>query len=105
MNGSESWVRQKKSESRISAVEMRSLRSMCGVFRKDRCRNSDVRERCGLKDDVEARVEKDMLQGLSYLENMNESRWTKQIYRANVCDANVGKIALENSMPTILVAY
>ncbi|GBP61084.1 hypothetical protein EVAR_48583_1 [Eumeta japonica] len=30
---------------------MRSLRSTCGVFWKDRCRN-DVRERCGLKEDV-----------------------------------------------------
>ncbi|GBP82570.1 hypothetical protein EVAR_87816_1 [Eumeta japonica] len=42
MYGSESWVWQKKNESRINAVEMRSLRSMCGVSRKDRCRNSDV---------------------------------------------------------------
>ncbi|GBP21250.1 hypothetical protein EVAR_84377_1 [Eumeta japonica] len=46
----ESWVWQKKNESRINAVEMRSLRSTCGVSRKDRCGNSDVRERCGLKE-------------------------------------------------------
>ncbi|GBP98076.1 hypothetical protein EVAR_91213_1 [Eumeta japonica] len=32
----------KKNESRINAVEMPSLRNMCGVFRKDRCRDSDV---------------------------------------------------------------
>ncbi|GBP13100.1 hypothetical protein EVAR_93069_1 [Eumeta japonica] len=37
---------------------MRSLRSMCGVSHKDRCRNSDVRERCGLKEDVVTRVER-----------------------------------------------
>ncbi|GBP73886.1 hypothetical protein EVAR_82715_1 [Eumeta japonica] len=45
MYGSESWVWQTNNESRINAVEMRSLRSMCGVSRKDICRNSDVRER------------------------------------------------------------
>ncbi|GBP28477.1 hypothetical protein EVAR_93424_1 [Eumeta japonica] len=35
---------------------MRSMGSMCGVSRKDRRRNSDVRERCGLKEDVATRV-------------------------------------------------
>ncbi|GBP56564.1 hypothetical protein EVAR_80325_1 [Eumeta japonica] len=34
---------------------MRSLRSVCGVPRKDRCRNSDVRDRCGLKVDAVTR--------------------------------------------------
>ncbi|GBP43284.1 hypothetical protein EVAR_31168_1 [Eumeta japonica] len=58
MYGCESWVWRKKNESRINAVEMRSLCSMCGVSRKDRCRNSDVRERCSLKEDVVTRVER-----------------------------------------------
>ncbi|GBP40043.1 hypothetical protein EVAR_19172_1 [Eumeta japonica] len=46
MYDSESWVRQKKNEGRINAVEMRSLLSMCRVSRKDKCRNIDVKERC-----------------------------------------------------------
>ncbi|GBP27034.1 hypothetical protein EVAR_11269_1 [Eumeta japonica] len=58
MYGSEGWAWQKKNESKINALEMRSLRSMCGVSRKDRCRNSDVRARCGLKDDVVTGVER-----------------------------------------------
>ncbi|GBP81396.1 hypothetical protein EVAR_52658_1 [Eumeta japonica] len=52
------WVWQKKNESRVNAVEMQSLRSMCRVSRKDRRRNSDVRQRCGLKEDVMTRVER-----------------------------------------------
>ncbi|GBP34950.1 WD repeat-containing protein 13 [Eumeta japonica] len=75
-----------KNESRINAVEMRSLCIMCGVSRKDRCRNSDVRERCGLKEDVMTRGERGMLRRLSRLERMNESGLTKQTYRANGCD-------------------
>ncbi|GBP74482.1 Mariner Mos1 transposase [Eumeta japonica] len=57
-NGNESWIWQKKNEIGINAVEMPWLRSMCGVSRKDRCRNSDVRERCGSKEDVVTRVER-----------------------------------------------
>ncbi|GBP36860.1 hypothetical protein EVAR_96107_1 [Eumeta japonica] len=37
---------------------MQLLRSLCGVTRKDRCRNSDVRERCDLKEDVVTRAER-----------------------------------------------
>ncbi|GBP50095.1 hypothetical protein EVAR_17356_1 [Eumeta japonica] len=77
---------QKKNGSGINAVEKRSVRSMCGVSRKDRCRNSDVRERCGLKEGEVTRVESGMLRWFGLLERMNESRQTKQMYRANVCD-------------------
>ncbi|GBP03576.1 hypothetical protein EVAR_101885_1 [Eumeta japonica] len=64
---------------------------VCGLSRKDRCRNSDVRERCGLKEDVVTRVERGMLWWFDHLERMNESRPTKQIYKANLCDGEAGK--------------
>ncbi|GBP72247.1 hypothetical protein EVAR_58013_1 [Eumeta japonica] len=91
MYGSESWAWRKKNESRINAVEMRLLHSTCAVYRKDRWRNSDVGERCALKEDVVTRVERGMLRRFGHLEGMNERRLTKQIYRANVCDGKVGK--------------
>ncbi|GBP76192.1 hypothetical protein EVAR_54948_1 [Eumeta japonica] len=59
---------QKKNESRINAVETRSLRSMCGVSGNDKYRKIDVRERCGLKDDVVTRVEKGILRRLGHLD-------------------------------------
>ncbi|GBP80463.1 hypothetical protein EVAR_12667_1 [Eumeta japonica] len=43
----------------IDAVEIQSLHHTCGVSQKDRCRNSDVRERCGLKKDIVIKVERD----------------------------------------------
>ncbi|GBP05609.1 hypothetical protein EVAR_3078_1 [Eumeta japonica] len=95
----------KKIESRINAVKIRSLRSVCGVSQKDRCRNSDVRQRCGLKEDVVIRVERGMLRWFGQQERMNESGLTKQIYRANVRDGKVGKGRLENPTQTMLVAY
>ncbi|GBP46058.1 hypothetical protein EVAR_41411_1 [Eumeta japonica] len=51
MYGSESWVWQKKNERRINAVEMLSLRNMCGVSRIDRCGNSNLKERVNLMED------------------------------------------------------
>ncbi|GBP76408.1 hypothetical protein EVAR_74457_1 [Eumeta japonica] len=45
-----------ENESKVNAMEVRSLDSICGVSRK--CRNSDVRKRRGLKEDVVTRVER-----------------------------------------------
>ncbi|GBP36261.1 hypothetical protein EVAR_85509_1 [Eumeta japonica] len=70
---------------------MRSLSSMCRVSWKDRCRNSNVRERCGLKEDVVTGVERGMLRWFARLERVNKSSLTKQIYRANVCDKKAGE--------------
>ncbi|GBP05451.1 hypothetical protein EVAR_2978_1 [Eumeta japonica] len=58
---------------------------------EDRCRNSDVRERCDLKEDVVTRVERSMLRWFGRRERMNESRLTKEMYRANVYNGKVGK--------------
>ncbi|GBP13468.1 hypothetical protein EVAR_4219_1 [Eumeta japonica] len=55
---------------------MRSLRSVCGVSLNDRCRKSDVRERCGLKEDV-----------------------------VTVVERGLAGVALENPMQIVLVAY
>ncbi|GBP27909.1 hypothetical protein EVAR_14100_1 [Eumeta japonica] len=52
----------RKNESRINAVEIQCLRNTCGVYLKDKRRNSDVRERYGLKKGVVTRVKKAILQ-------------------------------------------
>ncbi|XP_063364410.1 uncharacterized protein LOC134653055 isoform X2 [Cydia amplana] len=58
MYGSESWVWQKRHQSQVNAVEMRALRSVCGVRLQDRIRNSVIREKCGLNEDVVTKIEK-----------------------------------------------
>ncbi|GBP07978.1 Macrophage colony-stimulating factor 1 receptor [Eumeta japonica] len=80
-------------------MEMRSLRNMCEVFLKDTCRNSDVRERCGFKEDVVTRIEKSMF---GHLERMNECRLTKQFYRANVGDGKVEPITVSGDTENYL---
>ncbi|GBP64830.1 hypothetical protein EVAR_50347_1 [Eumeta japonica] len=72
---------------------------------KDRCRDSGVRGRCGLKEDVETEVERGTWRRFGHLERMSGCRLTKQIYRVSVCDGEVGKGRPRNSMQSILVAY
>ncbi|GBP13915.1 Nose resistant to fluoxetine protein 6 [Eumeta japonica] len=98
-------VIKKKNESRIKVVRVRSLRGVCEVSRKDRCRNSDVRERCGLKKDVVTGIERGMLRWFGHLERTNETRLTKQVYRANVLMERSARVALKNPVQTILVLY
>ncbi|GBP88180.1 hypothetical protein EVAR_99084_1 [Eumeta japonica] len=70
---------------------MPSLQSMCGLSGKDRCRNSGVRERCGLKEHAVTRVARGMLRWFGRRERMNVRRLTKQICREDVCDGKVGE--------------
>ena len=49
MYGSETWTWLKKDESGINAVEMRSLRRMCGKRIIDRVRNKQIRKECNVK--------------------------------------------------------
>ena len=80
----------KRHESRINAVEMRSLRSMCGVTLNDRVRNEVIRERCGLQEDVVTKAEKSMLRCFCHVGRMSERRLTKGIYVADV-SGNAGR--------------
>ena len=47
--GSEAWMLENKVKNRMDVTEMSCLRSMCGVTRRDRVRNEEIRRRCGLQ--------------------------------------------------------
>ena len=53
--GSEAWVLEKKVKKRTDVAEMSCLRSMCGVTRRDRVRNEEIRKRCGLQRSLSER--------------------------------------------------
>ncbi|KAM3959351.1 LOW QUALITY PROTEIN: uncharacterized protein ACR2FA_006652 [Aphomia sociella] len=84
MYGSESWVWQKRHESRINAVEIHSLRSMSGIKLSDRVRNNVIRDVSGLKEGLVTRIEKGMLRWFGHVERMNDKRLCKRIYTAEV---------------------
>ncbi len=46
--GVETWNMGAEERKRLNVMEMRCLRSMCGVARMDRVRNEEVRRRTGV---------------------------------------------------------
>ena len=67
--GSEMWVLQKKNKRKMNAVEMRSLRRICGVSLADRIRNEEVHRMAGTSEDVTVRMKKKVL---SWFGHVNE---------------------------------
>jgi hypothetical protein len=64
----------------LNYIHMRALRSMIGVKLSDRVRNEVIREKCGVKEDVVTKVEKNMLRWFGHVQRMDERRLTKEIY-------------------------
>ena len=85
MYGSETWTWLKKDESGINAVEMRSLRRMCGKRIIDKIRNEQIREECNVRVGVVTRMKVNKLRWFGHVERMSEERLTRKIYAAERC--------------------
>ena len=59
--GSETWVLQKKNESKVNAVDMRSLRRIYTVSLVYLIRNEEIHRMAGTSDDVTVRKKKIVL--------------------------------------------
>ena len=78
--GAESWVLTSKDKNRIQASEMRFLRSVVGVTRKDQVRNEDIRQSlkiCSLNH----KITKYRKNWKSHIERMDNDRIPKSIYK------------------------
>ena len=51
--GHESWVLTKKLKSKMTAADMKVLRLVKGVTRRDRVCNADIQEECKIKPIIE----------------------------------------------------
>jgi hypothetical protein len=49
-----------------------------------------IREECGVKEDVVTKIEKNMLRWFGHVEGMDETRLTKEIYKADL-GGNAGR--------------
>jgi hypothetical protein len=84
MYGSEAWSWKNKDESRLNAVEMRSLRRMCGKTMYDRCTNAEIRAECKAEVSIIDKIKKGLLRWFGHVERMNGERTTKRIYDASM---------------------
>ena len=76
--GSESWTLTQKTRGKVAAAEMRVLRLIEGVTRRDRLRNDDIRERLGIEA-ITTNVEKGQLRWFGHLHRMEEDRIPKRL--------------------------
>ena len=82
--GSEAWTWSKNVGKRLNVLEMSCLRKMCGVTLRDRIRNEEIRNRCGVKKSLSVRGEESICRWYGHLERMSDERLTKKIHCAVV---------------------
>ena len=69
---------------KLNVFEMKCLRSMTGVSRLDRVRNEVVRARTGVRRELAARVDMNVLRWFSHVERMGNERLLKKVMNAKV---------------------
>ena len=82
--GSESWGMKVTERQKLNVLEMKCLRSMTGVSQLNRVRNEVVRARTGVRRELAARVEKNVLRWFSHVERMDNEQLLKKIMNAKV---------------------
>ena len=84
MYGSESWGMKVTERQNLNVFEMKCLRSMTGVSRLDRVRNEVVRTRTGVRRELAARVDMNVLRWFGHVERMDGERLLKKVMNAKV---------------------
>lgn len=82
--GCESWALNAEERKRIEVMEMRCLRTICGVRWFDRITNNRVRDMCGKKRSFGERADQGVLKWYGHLERMSDERLVKKIYKSEV---------------------
>ena len=77
--GAETWGLRERERKKLNIFEMRCLRSMIGVTRRDRVRNTVIRESTGMNVDLSGRADKSVLRWFGHMERMEEVRLTKKV--------------------------
>ena len=69
---------------KLNVIEMKCLRNMTGVSRLDRVRNEVVRARTGVRRELAARVDMNVLRWFCHVERMENERLLKKVMNAKV---------------------
>ena len=82
MYGSESWGMKVTERQKLNVFEMKCLRSMTGVSQLDKVRNEVVRARTGVRRELAARVDMNVLRWFGHVERMDNERLLKKVMNA-----------------------
>lgn len=78
--GSESWILSRQQKSKIQAVEMKYLRAVKGVTRRDRIRNEVIREELSIEPTLKF-IERQQLKWFGHMVRMGQERQVKTIWQ------------------------
>ena len=82
--GAETWGLRADDKRRLDVLEMKCLRSMCGVTIWDRITNEEIRRRTGVDSKLSYRAEQRTLRWFGHMERMNEERLPKRVMKSEV---------------------
>ena len=82
--GSESWGMKVTERQKLNVFEMKCLGSMTGVSLLDRVRNEVVRARTGVRKELVARVDMNVLRWFGQVERMDDEQLPKKVMNAKV---------------------
>ena len=69
-----------KESSRIRGVQMDNLRGLLGIRSMERALNAQIRELCGVKKELDERIDEGMLWWFGHVERMESDRNAKRGY-------------------------
>ena len=84
------WVWNEKVRKRLDVIEMKALRMICGVSRRDRVRNVRIREICGWNRSLVERCQQGILKWFGHIVRMGEDRLVKKLFESKV-GGNMGR--------------
>ena len=84
MYGSESWGKKVNERQKLYVFEMKCLRSMIGVSLLDRVRNEVVRVRTGVRRELAAKVDINILKWFGHVERMDNERLLIKVMNVKV---------------------
>ena len=84
MYGSESWGMKVTERQKLNVFKMKCLRSMTSVSQLNRVRNEVVRARTGLRRELAARADMNVLRWFGHVERMNNEGLLKKVMNAKI---------------------
>ena len=69
---------------KIEVFEMKGLRAVCGISRRDRVKNARMKEMCGWRKSLFERAEQSMLRWFGHVCRMNNERIARKVFVSEV---------------------
>ena len=73
--GAETWTIKKQDEKRLLVAEMSCLRQLLGISRIQKIRNTTIREKIGIQENIVEKIRKKRLSWFGHVCRMEKSRW------------------------------